>query len=69
MNEKIHHLYNSDCKDCGCSPSWHTSQFNHCRFHRISYAENGHFTNHQCWGYLPSDNLEYLEYMNERSDK
>jgi hypothetical protein len=60
--------YKSWCKDCGCSPSWHTGKFTSCKVHKKN-RDWGHFIKHECWGYLPSDNLEYLEYLSEKNKK
>jgi hypothetical protein len=61
MVRKIHQIYKSICKDCGCSPSWHTGKFTMCKIHKKN-TNWGRFIKHECWGYIPTDNLEYLEW-------
>ena len=62
---KLHHQYKSLCKDCGCSSSWHTGKNTSCKIHNKN-TDWARFITHECWGYLPSDNLEYLEYLYEK---
>lgn len=54
MNARTHlHNYRSDCRNCSIAASVHYSEWEDL------WAERS------CYNYVPSDNLEYLEYRNE----
>lgn len=70
---KIPQQFQSNCKTCSCSPSWHTSKNTSCL--NYQHRDNDYLgrigrTNRcTCLKYIPSDNLEYLEWCYERKSK
>lgn len=60
--------YNSICASCKCHPSWHTEDgvchFDNC-YMKVNVVKFGRCEG--CTNYVPSDNLEYVEFKYERS--
>lgn len=64
-------LYQSLCKSCYCHPCWHTTD-GVCRYDTRNIDGNGRTfkgCNGGCEGYVPTDNLEYLEYEDAKRNQ
>lgn len=60
--------YKSICASCGCHPAWHLVS-GACNYNLSTMNKRKFGLCDGCRGYLPSDNLEYLEHKLEQKEK